>query len=252
MHSIFYSLSAARRALAGCVTLLGLAATPAVQAQTILGLGTITGPNSRNAPVGSQGLILIDPNNGSTQNLVPVAITGITAGQTLIGMDYRPVDNQLYALGYDATTTGNNTQLYILDPGRSQVFPVGSPQRFELGGPNDKIGFDFNPTVDRIRVVSTNNANLRLIPTTGALAANDGSLRYASGTPADPGVNAVAYTNPFLGSTGTTLYDFDIQNNGLLSIQSPPNDGVLTSPVRVMLQGPSGNFGIGARQYSAR
>ncbi|MGY3089475.1 hypothetical protein ACVWYF_002523 [Hymenobacter sp. UYAg731] len=225
--------------------LMLMAVPAATQAQTILGLGTITGPNIRNAPVGSQGLILIDPNNGSTQNLVPVAITGIAAGQTLIGMDYRPVDNLLYALGYDASTAGPNTQLYILNPGLNQVFPVGALQRLELGGPTEKIGFDFNPTVDRIRVVSTNRANYRLNPTTGTIASTDGLLAYAGGTPATAGVNAVAYTNPFLGSISTTLYDFDIRNNGLLSIQNPPNNGTLTNPVTVMLQGPGGTYGIG-------
>ena len=243
-----------------CLVVCGLMAAPA-QGQTIYGLGTITGANIRNAPVGAQGLILINPNDGSASTLAPVAISNIPTGQTLVGIDYRPVDNLLYALGYDASTTGNNTQLFILDPGTNSVTAVAPAIRLNLGGPNDRIGFDFNPTVDRIRVVSSNGANLRLNPGTGALVDGDpiapgvqpdGNLNYASGTPATPGVGTAAYTNSFLGSTTTTLYDLDFlnaPNNGLLSIQTPPNTGTLTSSKTVMLQGPGGNFGVGSATY---
>lgn len=243
-----------------CLVVCGLMAAPA-QGQTIYGLGTITGANIRSAPVGTQGLILINPNDGSASTLAPVAISSIPAGQTLVGIDYRPVDNLLYALGYDASTTGNNTQLFILDPGTNSVTAVAPAIRLNLGGPNDRIGFDFNPTVDRIRVVSSNGANLRLNPGTGALVDGDlmtpgvqpdGNLNYAGGTPATPGVGTAAYTNSFLGSTTTTLYDLDFlnaPNNGLLSIQTPPNTGTLTSSKTVMLQGPGGNFGVGSATY---
>lgn len=42
-----------------------------------------------------------------------------------------------------------------------------------------KIGFDFNPTVDRIRVTGSNNANYRLHPVTGVIAATDMNLAFA-------------------------------------------------------------------------
>jgi hypothetical protein len=231
--------------------LLALAANSSLsQAQTILGLGTITGSNFRGEPVGAQGLVLIDPATGAALNLAPLRITGVAAGQTLVGIDYRPVNNLLYALGYDASTAGANTQLYLLNAGTNVASPIGSAIRLALGGPNERIGFDFNPTVDRIRVVSTNNANFRLDPSTGGLAVTDGSLAYASGSPADAGVGAVAYTNSFVGTAATTtLYDFDYLNNGLLSIQSPPNSGTLNtqSTVRFVITGGSspGNYPVG-------
>ena len=67
------------------VVLSLLAFSPLAQAQTIMGLGTITGSNFRGEPVGAQGLVLIDPNNGAAQNLAPVRIAGVAAGQTQIG-----------------------------------------------------------------------------------------------------------------------------------------------------------------------
>ena len=57
-----------------------------------------------------------------------------------------------------------------------------------------KIGFDFNPTVDRIRVTSSNRANFRLNPVDGSIAATDTQLAYAT-TDANagqtPGVSGV-------------------------------------------------------------
>ncbi|MDB5236001.1 MAG: hypothetical protein JWR44_2994, partial [Hymenobacter sp.] len=254
-HSL-YSLSLRCTLLARCgafwlLVLSLVAMAPRARAQTIFGLGTITGPNFRGEPVGAQGLILIDPNNGAAQTLAPGRIAGVPLGQTLVGIDYRPANNLLYALGYNATTAGPNTQLYILNPGTNVVSPVGAPQRLELGGANERIGFDFNPTADRVRVVSTNDANYRLDPNTGLLAATDGNLAYAGGAPANPGVGAVAYTNsnPLVSAGGTTLYDFDYLNNGLLSIQNPPNSGTLNthSTVLFVITGGSspGTYGIG-------
>ena len=246
MHTSLLSPLAARRGIrrllgtaAGLALLLGAADA---QAQTVVyGLGTLTA-NFGGFTAGQQGLAIINPANG-TAPLVNTAITGVTLGQMLVGIDSRPNTGQLFALGYDATTTGVNSQLYVLDPATSVATPVAAAIRLELGGPADRIGFDFNPTVDRIRVVSTNDANLRLNPNNGALAATDGTLAYAGGAPANPGIGAVAYTNSYFGSSNTTLYDFDELNTtaattpgntALLSIQSPPNVGTLVSPVNVM------------------
>ena len=216
MKTTLQSLLALSRKTITSVSILALAAlAPAATAQTIFGLGTITGSNFRNEPVGSQGLIRIDPATGASNTLAPVRITGVAAGQTLVGIDFRPADNLLYALGYNATTAGNNAQLYILDPGLNTVSPVGSAIRLELGGASERIGFDFNPTVDRIRVVSTNDANYRLNPTTGGIAGTDGALNYAGGNPANPGISTVAYTNSFVGSVSTTLYDIDYLGQGV-------------------------------------
>ena len=223
-----------------------------VQAQTIYGLGTVPA-NNVGQPVGAQGLIIINPATGTTNTLAPTPITSITPGQTLVGMDSRPNTGQLFALGYDASLAmpTPNAQVYILDPATSVLTAVGAAVRLELGGATDRIGFDFNPTVDRIRVVSTNDRNYRLNPVTGGVAATDGNLAYTGGAPADPGIGAVAYTNSYIGSTSTTLYDFDELNTtsattpgntAILSIQSPPNNGVLTSPVNVTFNGlPTGS-----------
>src|SRR5690606_11795882 len=92
------------------------------------------------------------------------------------------------------------------------------------------LGFDFNPTVDRIRLVTDNEQNLRLHPETGMVVAIDGNLN-----PGDRTVNAVAYTNSFAGATQTTLFDIDLAD-GKLDKQSPPNDGTLPEFENLYLQ----------------
>ncbi|WP_400190466.1 DUF4394 domain-containing protein [Hymenobacter sp. B81] len=160
-----------------------------------------------------------------------VPLSGVTAGQTIVGTDFRPNTGQLMALGYDAATAGANSQLYVINPASGAATAVAPAIRLELGGASDNIGFDFNPTVDRIRVVSTNGANYRLNPVTGGLAATDGTLAYAAADPnagQTPRIGAVGYTNSYPGSTSTVLFDID-EALSILAIQNPPNAGTLNT-----------------------
>ncbi|MDO7875776.1 DUF4394 domain-containing protein [Hymenobacter sp. ASUV-10] len=242
----------------GILPLLGTAAGLAMlfgpvgaQAQTMYGLGTLSqnvtmGANPlfpAGAPAGTQGIFTINPANGQPTTLTAIPVTGVAAGQRLVGMDYRPNTGEAFVLGYDATTAGTNSQLYTLNTSTGAVTAVGAAQRLELGGTSDRVGFDFNPTVDRIRVVSTSNANYRLNPNNGAIVdfdpntagtQPDGSLAYADGTPADANVGAVAYTNSYRASSNTTLYDID-EVAGILSTQNPPNNGVLVDEKTIAL-----------------
>ena len=98
-------------------------------------------------------------------------------------------------------------------------------------GSNSAISFDFNPTVDRIRVVGANKKNYRLHPVTGAIAATDMDLAYAVGdvnAAASAAIGACAYTNSYIGSTVTTLYNYDMSLN-ILTTQIPPNKGTLNT-----------------------
>ncbi|MEP7264139.1 MAG: DUF4394 domain-containing protein [Bacteroidota bacterium] len=155
------------------------------------------------------------------------AVTGITTGQIIAGMDFRPATMQLYILGYD--TLNGNAQLYMLDRNSGVATAVAAPVVLALG--KGKIGFDFNPTVDRIRVTGSNNANYRLHPQTGAIVATDGSLAFATGDVnqgIDPSIGTVAYTNSYIGATSTILYNYDDSLN-VLTTQLPPNAGTLNT-----------------------
>jgi len=250
MTSRLPSFLTASRWLASAIFGLALVAGPTARAQTVYALGTLTA-DFLGTPAGSQGLTTIDPATGVAGAATPIA--GVPANQKLVGMDFRPSNGQLYVLGYDTLTVAPtaNAQLYTLNPTTGATTPVGSAVRLDLGRRTARIGFDFNPVADLIRVVSTNRANYRLNPSTGAIAGTDGNLTYASGTPATPGIGAVAYTNSFPGAISTTLYAFDElniaspaspANTALLSVVNPPNNGTLTASVPVMF----GSFVTGA------
>jgi hypothetical protein len=151
-----------------------------------------------------------------------VSVTGLSGGETLVAIDRRPATGQLYGLG-------SASRLYLIDPATGAATQVGSSGAFTLSG--TAVGFDFNPTVDRIRVTTTAGQNLRLNPNDGTLAATDTALAYATGDPnvgATPRIVGSAYTNNFSGATTTTLYDID-SNLDILAIQNPPNNGTLNT-----------------------
>lgn len=125
-------------------------------------------------------------------------LTGLRAGERLLGIDYRVARGELYALGASG-------QLYKIDVAKAAATPVGSGVALPAGGAD--WGVDFNPTVDRIRVVSSNGVNLRLHPDTGALVATDGPLAYADGQPA--AIVAAGYTYNKTDDKITTNYALD-------------------------------------------
>lgn len=152
-----------------------------------------------------------------------VAITGLQAGENVLGIDLRPATGQLYALG-------STSRLYTINPVTGVATQVG-PGPFTPALSGTSFGFDFNPTVDRIRVVSDADQNFRLNPDTGAVVATDTNLAYASGDPnfgTNPNVVASAYTNNVAGATTTTLFGID-SNLDIALIQGSP-DGTPISP----------------------
>jgi hypothetical protein len=151
------------------------------------------------------------------------AITGLPGGESIVGLDVRPLNGQLYALG-------KTSRLYVINPRTGAARQVGATP-FIPGLAGASFGFDFNPTVDRIRVTSDAEQNLRLDPDDGAVTGVDTNLAYAPGDPGagtNPNVGGSAYTNSFAGATSTTLFDIDNARHALVT-QNPPNDGTLTT-----------------------
>ncbi len=194
----------------------------------IIGLAISTEPVAY-AINGTNTLLIFNPFNPSP---VSKTISGLQSGERILGLDMRPVNGQLYALG-------STSRLYTLNASSGAATVVGSaPFATALSG--TEFGFDFNPTVDRIRIVSNTGQNLRAHPETGALASVDGNLN-----PGTPVVSAAAYTNNFAGATSTTLYVLDAVNKKLYT-QVPPNNGTLVNVATVSDDFSSANgFDIG-------
>jgi Domain of unknown function (DUF4394) len=104
-------------------------------------------------------------NAGQPQNVRErKPLSGLRTGETLLGIDYRVARGELFALGASG-------QLYRIDVAAARATPVGTPSALPAEGV--EWGFDFNPTVDRIRVVNDAGFNLRLHPDTGAFVDSD-------------------------------------------------------------------------------
>lgn len=160
---------------------------------------------------GSNNLLIFNP-----MNPMPVsrAITGLQTGEMILGIDFRPATGQLFALG-------SSSRLYILNTSNGMAAAVGGAA-FSTPLAGSDFGFDFNPLVDRIRVVSNTGQNLRLNPNDGTLVAVDGPLN-----PGTPVATASAYTNNFVGASTTILYNIDTKAGDVarLTQQIPPNNG---------------------------
>ncbi|SFT43386.1 protein of unknown function [Algoriphagus locisalis] len=141
-------------------------------------------------------------------------ITGLGSGEMIVSIDYRPATGQLYALS-------SMSRIYHINENSGAATALGAAA-FTPAYQGANPSLDFNPTVDRIRLVTESGQNLRLHPELGTVVATDGSINGGM----NPRIGAVAYTNSFSGTTMTTLFDIDFEQDKLYK-QVPPNDGGL-------------------------
>ena len=83
-------------------------------------------------------------------------ISGLQTDTKLVGIDYRPATGALYGLG-------DRGGVYVVNPmsGRARL-----RARLNVALEGTQFGVDFNPTVDRLRIVSDTGQNLRPMSTT--------------------------------------------------------------------------------------
>ncbi len=152
--------------------------------------------------------------NDPATSLNSATITGLQSGERILAFDFRPATGQLFGVG-------STSRLYVINPvtGAATMIGAGPFSPVLAGG---VTAFDFNPTVDRIRLVTGTGQNLRLNPNTGTVGGVDMAINGQPGAQ----IAGVAYTNNFAGATSTILYGIDIVSENLYKI-SPPNDGTL-------------------------
>ncbi len=182
-------------------------------------------------------LLRLDASNPGSA-LGTVTITGLQGGENVLGIDYRPANGMLYGLG-------STSRLYTINPTTGVAAQVGTGQ-FAVLLSGTEFGFDFNPSADRIRVISNTGQNFRLHPDTGAVVDGDPGmpgvqpdtpLAYALNDPntgATPSVVGSAYTNNVAAAAATTLFGIDaargqlVRQGGADGTPSP-NGGLLTT-----------------------
>lgn len=173
-------------------------------------------PRKENMFAVTTGNNLISFNAGQPRKILSKkALTGLQLDEEIVGIDFRVAKGVLFALG----STKGQGRLYTIDKDSGKATAVGSPLAVALDG--NEFGFDFNPTVDRIRVVSNSGLNMRLHPDTGAVVdANpnepgiqtDGKLAFDaadSNAGKTASVMAAAYTYNKVNDKITTNFAID-------------------------------------------
>ncbi len=157
---------------------------------------------------------------------------GGSLDERFVGIDVRPTGPMAGGL-YGITEDGG---IYLIDPKNGQA-ELKSTSSVPLEGKS--FGVDFNPVVDRLRVISDADQNLRINVDTGA-ALVDGTIEYAAGDrnagTADPMATGAGYTYaPFVMGTptpaqaaSTALFDIETKRD-VLATQAPPNNGTLNT-----------------------
>ena len=207
-----------RRALV--TSLVATAALPAAAAPAAERLFTIT----------PTGRLLTLQSDKPQAILAQVRVSGLEAGEEVVALDVRPATTSLFGLT-------NRSRVVQINPSSGQARPFATAFAPPLA--DEAAGFDFNPTVDRIRVVDSSDLNLRLNPDTGQTSNQDPALRYAADDPAagaNPNIVALAYTRPFPGAGETRLYGIDAAR-GTLVLQEPANAGTLRTVAPLTLRG---------------
>ncbi len=191
------------------LSLLSMAFAISAQAEPI----TVLTSNNR--------LLTVDSATPTTTTDSAVTVTGLASGETLLAIDYRPATGILHGLG-------SSGRIYSINAETGVATAIGAAGAFTLNG--TRFGFDFNPQVDRIRITSDTDQNLRANPNDGT-AVVDGTLAYTASDPnngANPNIVGSAYVNNFAGAGATTLRGID-SNLDILAIQAPPNEGGLVT-----------------------
>ena len=169
----------------------------------------------------------------------PLPVTGLGPNETLRGIDVRPFDLRLFGVTVTTLSAANSLiTTYAIDPATGSATLVGVTAAALAGAGDVATGLDFNPSVDRIRYVNTNDENARLNPSNGALAGNDTDLTPAATTDIIASAYDQNVANPINPAVPpippTTLYNIDRSGGENLTMQGgvdgtpSPNGGVQT------------------------
>jgi Domain of unknown function (DUF4394) len=137
-------------------------------------------------------------------------LIGLDGGDSLVGIDFRVARGVLYALAASG-------KVYTVDTSSGRLGRVGT-EVIPLSG--RRVAMDFNPVVDRFRVMSGTGLNLRVHPDTAAVVARDPRPTYVAGDASfgkPPYIAAAGYTYNRRDNKLTTNYAIDIHQGTLVT-----------------------------------
>jgi len=166
---------------------------------------------------------------------VPLGVAGLEANDNLVGIDFRPGTGQLYAIGsLNNVYTLNQTTFAATLLGNFANDPAGPGA---LSG--NQFAFDFNPAFTPNATQNASGSFARIISDTGTnrvINGNTGEYLGGAKTPVayptgdsnfgnTANIQGIAYDNSFFGSTGTTQFGLDLQQDVLTTVAN--NAGTL-------------------------
>lgn len=183
--------------------------------------------------IGGGGSTLLSFDVANPTNVTTVG--SFNGDQTFLdGIDFRPLDGRLY--GYlDSTDSFYTVDLTTATLTRVSVGAAAAPTN------TFHVGLDFNPQIDRARLVTDSSQNIVFNPNTGTVAAFT-ELAYAIGDQnenASPAIIENAYDRNVAGTTATLQYAIDYNLNALVTLAN--NTGVLTT---------RGSLGINVNEFT--
>ena len=185
-------------------------------------INTVFSGDIRSFTVLSRGVPMLAVRNGtelirfhsSTPSTIRGAapVTGLQAGETLLGIDVRPANGQVYGVG-------STSRLYRINAITGAAIAVGQPFATALSG--NQFGVDFDPTADRLRVLSDGGQNLSVDADTGLVTVQTPLNSFG-------GIRSAAYSSNVDGAQFSTLFVI-APIAGRLGALGSPDDGVVTN-----------------------
>jgi hypothetical protein len=165
---------------------------------------------------------LVSFNTGLPQKVCTSAtFTGQQSGEAIVGIDVRPADTAMYALGSTGRLYTVDTATAALTLKSTLAAALGDVTAPFTGLVGTEFGVDFNPGNDLIRVVSDTGANFRVLPDDGVVTTD------VDINPAGPVPGAAAYGNSFVGVNTSFYYVLDSASDALQVVGRPSGNAIL-------------------------
>ena len=143
------------------------------------------------------------------------AVTGLQGGESLVAIDVRPADGQLYGLTsagrlvpVDPTTGVAGAGITLTANPDDALAPVYA------GLSGTRFGMDFHAFDDLLRIHSDTGQSLRVVTASGAVSQDTNLQPPAGFNP--PQVIGTAYNNSYVGGGSTVSFVVDAGNNRLM------------------------------------
>jgi hypothetical protein len=206
--------------------------------QLLTTLAALTSPSQQ--PNVANQIALFDSDSPGTI-LKRLDVTGLVGGDNLNSIDVRPSNQKLYATALRLlTATTSELHLYEIDLTATAAVAHPLPGSVPLDTGATRVGTDFDPSTDQLRVVTRGNAahpggrNFTINPDTGSLAAAGTDLAYLLTIPGSPPPAVRSLASADLGHGAVT---FGVDQN-TLKLATIGDDPALPPTLGTIYRGP--------------